>query len=484
MSQSATEFRTAFHAPPTDAAPILTDEAAPVAVTPRVERVIWVGLLALPVLTAIPYGTVEIWWQALGECWVFALAALWLWEGWRNRHWRISEARLLCPLLLLTALAVLQTLAPAPVRSADPFETQRFALRLLALAVYLELLLSYLTDARRLRQLVYVILGVGTASAGFGLLRLALQKTNGFFLPALMLDSSFAQFINRNHFAFLMEMSLGLALGILVGGGAKRRQPYVYGVLIVLFGVALGLSKSRGGLLAVLGQTMFLGLTAGAVRARKRRRREAKAEGGRRKDESEKSGLRLLHPSSFTLHPLIPACGLVLTVGAALLWVGGAPLTQRLAQTTEDISLESTRRGNTRRIDIWRATLPLIAAQPLTGQGLGGYWMAVSEFHDASGEWVPRQAHNDYLELLASGGLLGLALFVWFARELVQRARPRLRSPDAFRRAVALGATTGLAGVALHSLVDFGLHITVNAVCCAALVALAVARGRTEGVRL
>ncbi len=46
MSQSATEFRTAFHAPPTDAAPILTDEAAPVAVTPRVERVIWVGLLA------------------------------------------------------------------------------------------------------------------------------------------------------------------------------------------------------------------------------------------------------------------------------------------------------------------------------------------------------------------------------------------------------------------------------------------------------
>ena len=478
MSQSATEFRTAFHAPPTDAAPILTDEAAPVAVTPRLERVIWVGLLALPVLTAIPYGTVEIWWQALAECWVFALAALWLLEGWRNRHWRISEARLLCPLLLLTALALLQTLAPAPVRSADPFETQRFALRLLALAVYLELLLSYLTDARRLRQLVYVILGVGAATAGFGLVRLALQKTNGFFLPALLLDSSFAQFINRNHAAFLLEMALGLAMGILAGGGTRRlRQHYAYGAIVLLLVVALGLAKSRGGLLAVLGQMMFLGLAAGAVRARRRRRR--------RQTEEETEITEPRRPSTRArLQRGAAWCGLVVTMGAALLWVGGAPLTQRLAQTTEDISLESTRRSNTRRIDIWRATLPLIAAQPLTGQGLGGYWMAVSEFHDASGEWVPRQAHNDYLELLASGGLLGLALFVWFARELVQRARPRLRSPDAFRRAVALGATTGLAGVALHSLVDFGLHITVNAVCCAALVALAVARGRTEGVRL
>jgi O-antigen ligase len=92
-----------------------------------------------------------------------------------------------------------------------------------------------------------------------------------------------------------------------------------------------------------------------------------------------------------------------------------------------------------------------------------------------------QQAHNDYLELLASGGLLGAALFVWLVWLIVARARRSLRSPDSFRRAAAAGATGGLLAVAAHSLFDFGLHVIANAYVLAMLLAVVCAGARVEG---
>mgnify|MGYP003694069815 CR=1 FL=1 len=42
--------------------------------------------------------------------------------------------------------------------------------------------------------------------------------------------------------------------------------------------------------------------------------------------------------------------------------------------------------------------------------GMGAYWVSITAYHDASGVMTPQEAHNDYLELLASGGLVGLAI--------------------------------------------------------------------------
>jgi O-antigen ligase len=93
---------------------------------------------------------------------------------------------------------------------------------------------------------------------------------------------------------------------------------------------------------------------------------------------------------------------------------------------------------------------------------------------------TPQQAHNDYLELLASGGVIGLLLAGWFIFLFIKGARVRLRSADPFRRAACFGAVTGLFGISVHSLVDFGLHIPINAVICLMLVAIAIVNGRVE----
>ena len=108
-------------------------------------------------------------------------------------------------------------------------------------------------------------------------------------------------------------------------------------------------------------------------------------------------------------------------------------------------------------------------------------------FHQASGRLTPQQAHNDYLEVLASGGIIGVALLVWLAIVLVSQARKALNATDGFQRAVVSGALIALVGVAVHSIVDFGLHITANALVFVALLAIVsinpLARaGRASGV--
>src|SRR6185369_3482466 len=109
---------------------------------------------------------------------------------------------------------------------------------------------------------------------------------------------------------------------------------------------------------------------------------------------------------------------------------------------------------------------------PIAGVGFGGYWIAISKYHHASGDTTPQQAHNDYLELLASGGLIALAIGIWFIIAFVGLARGALRNADPPGQAVILGAMTGILTVSVHSLVDFGLHITINALVFTALIGL------------
>src|SRR5205085_5250078 len=97
---------------------------------------------------------------------------------------------------------------------------------------------------------------------------------------------------------------------------------------------------------------------------------------------------------------------------------------------------------------------------PAAGAGLGGYWIAISSYHNASGAYVQQQAHNNYLELLASGRIIGFALVLLFTYLISKRARARMRVGTPFARAAALGALAGLLGVADHSLFEFGLHVT------------------------
>ena len=225
---------------------------------------IFAGLILLIVLTAIPYGTVEPWSEATFECVVFALAGLWVIHGLLTGGWRVEIPRTFFPIIAVVGLALVQSLSlghntranVSVVRaiSADPFESRLFAFKVSALILAGLLLIRFTTTRRRLRVVVYAIIAVAVASALFGIARQAAQRTPGFFLPALRPAIGYAQFINKNHFAFLMEMAMGLVMGVaFVPENNKQRLPFFLSALLVIW-AALVLSFSRGGLLAMVAQ--------------------------------------------------------------------------------------------------------------------------------------------------------------------------------------------------------------------------------------
>jgi hypothetical protein len=438
--------------------------------------VIFYGLLALMVLTAVPYGTVEPWWDALFQTVVFLFAVLWMVEGFLSKRWCLPEHRLFIPLLCLAAFVFLQSLSLGYLNltslgintsglgytSADPYESGWVARKLLALIITGALLMRYTTTARRFKWLVFVIIGVGIASSVFGLARQTMQgDAPSYVLPSLKPHTAgYAQFINKNHFAFLVEMSLGLVLGLLLAARRKLDWALAYVTAALLMAAAIILSNARAGVFSMLAELLFLCALLIVFHHRQRKHQ----------------GMAPLSRLRAWGFPVVGAlvCGTLLLVAASgVVWFGGEPLVTRMAALSSEMQPTNvdTHLG-VRRVEIWQATWRLIKSHPIAGTGFGAFSVAITKQHDATGEWTPEAAHNDYLELVAGGGLIGFAIVCWFVVAFFRLARKRLNSPDPFRRAASLGALAALFAVATHSLVDFGLHTTVNSIVFVGLIVI------------
>jgi O-antigen ligase len=306
-------------------------------------------------------------------------------------------------------------------------------------------------------------------------MRQSFQRTPGFILPLLGYDPrEYAQFISRNHFSFLMEMVFGLIAGLIVGRGVRRERLLLYVAALLIVWIALILANSRGGILSMLSQLIFTALMLTSFQPPRAAPDEMDAARG---------GNRAWHLAGSLAGRVLLIASLLGAAVAGVVWVGGDPVVSRLETVSSEVSAEERgglwKQGAT-RIQIWDATWELIKDHPFAGVGFGGYWTAITQYHRATGEVTPQEAHNDYLELAASGGIIGVALAVWFVVVFVRRVRQTLRASDPFRRAACLGALIGLFGVAVHSLVDFGLHITINALMFTALIAVAASNPAHE----
>ncbi len=426
---------------------------------------IFYGLLIVICLSAVPYGTVESWSIAVFECSIFLLALLWVAHATISGSWVAGSFRIFYPLVALVGLAILQSLSWSQTEvsgikvfnsmSADAFESWSFALRLAALTLAGMLAVRFTSSAFRLSFLIHTIVFVAVVSALFGIGRETMQHDQGFVLPALRWGGGYAQFINKNHFSFLVEPAMGLLLGITLLRRDRRERLLLYLSVMILLWMALVMSRSRGGLLALTVETIFA--AALFIYFRKQRRRDIE------RTKAWTPSVLLFAGTSMVL---------VLVIAFGVVWLGGDQLSTGVETATQELTTGNQSHEGANRVDIWRATWRMARAHPFAGVGLGGYWAAVPSYHDASGVQTPQQAHNDYLELLASAGVIGGAIFIWFLVELARRTRFAINAFRGFQRAATLGTLLGIIGVGVHSLVDFGLHITVNAAVFMMLLAI------------
>ncbi|HEY5906662.1 MAG TPA: O-antigen ligase family protein [Vicinamibacteria bacterium] len=121
------------------------------------------------------------------------------------------------------------------------------------------------------------------------------------------------------------------------------------------------------------------------------------------------------------------------------------------------------------RLALWRDALRMFPDFPLLGLGFNAFGMAYRHYQTFWIVYFIQAAHNEYLDLLLTMGLVGVAIGLWacvrLAPPLFARAR---RSP------VDAGVLAAVLGLACHNLVDFNWQIQANAATFVALLALAV----------
>jgi O-antigen ligase/tetratricopeptide (TPR) repeat protein len=372
---------------------------------------------------------------------------------------------------------------PGSTLSLCPSATRTECFRLLAVLLVFVCVRNTIATPATFRRLAVVLVINGCALCLFGLVQYFTSPRQELYWHVESMGQVFGPFVSRNLFPFYVNVCLGMALGLLLARrqapvdefGARRwswwqRQAdaltHVLGdwlqdptslwlvAAIVLMAGTVAFTLSRGGLLALVAGVVVFFLAA---------------RGGSRIGVAQ-LGVPLL------------MTGITLFF---LSWLG-LPLIESRLQT-----LWKPETADTTRLPCWLRVLPGVAEFPIFGTGLGSFryvevWRRQEEPLDpaaAGGRPVPLEhglfdhAHNDYLEMLVEGGVVGLVLLL-AVLVLVFRAGWRALGyqPDGFRAPLAAGGLCGLAAVAVHSFVDFGMHAPAIAlltvVLCAHLTAL------------
>ncbi|MEO8042543.1 MAG: O-antigen ligase family protein, partial [Acidobacteriota bacterium] len=304
---------------------------------------------------------------------------------------------------------------------------------------------------------------VGVGSALFGVCRQAIMGV-GDTLPIKAVDvapAQYAQFINRNHFALLVEMTLGVLLGLLLKAGLSTRSKAALGIIIALCWFAIISANSRGGIISSGGVIILAAFLHFVTRT----------------SPLELGEKQPTNSLTRRLRPLLAVTALIVVLSGTLIvsvaLIGGETTVSRFETTDREFTAVD---GRASRSEIWHSTLRLIAAFPLMGSGFGAYEKAIMSYDTASGgRQVVRQAHNEYLEIVAGGGVVAALLTLLFLGLTVGRVVQRFNDRGRLEKAIGFGAALGMSGVLLHSFVDFGLHVQINSLVFVLLIVLATA---------
>jgi len=365
------------------------------------------------------------------------------------------------PQRVALARALFASIAPLGAKfalSVNSYETQLSILRLICYVLVFLLAFQDYQLRREQTALVVTLILLGVFEAAYG----SVQYLTGWqyiytYAKQASLEAGSGTYINRNHFAGLLEMALPfvLARGLIrrparEGAHRSRWKEKMISlssshllrdmVLFAVIAVGLVFSRSRMGIFAaVVGVIVVAGIAFFLQRGR-----------------------RSVLAVAFLIF-ILPV--------AYSVWIGLNPVIERYEVLKLPGALEQDM-----RLPIWHDTLTLIRDYPLLGTGLGTYPWASEHYQTSNLKMIYGHAHNDYLELAADIGIPAAVLLfggLWvLAVKVARKARFLEHTGD---QVLAAGCAGAMVSLLTHAITDFNFQIPANAFIFAWIVGTAAA---------
>ena len=363
------------------------------------------------------------------------------------------------PVLLgLPLLVLAQTLVAVftDYTSGAPSEMMRAGLGLYTTALFYVLVHDGLHDHASFKTIVFSVALVGVLEATYGIFNLlAGNEWLLLYRRWAYEDSATGTLVNRNHFALLMALSFPMILinATLERGSSHRRQAardsevFARRMLLVLASVVVGLalvfSRSRMGVISFGVACLVVPAIAHLLRP----------------DPHAVTGTRRVGLG-------IPLLSAVLVVVYVLV-IGVTPAFERFANLWTDLE--------TGRLPIWRAATTMALDHPIFGHGWGSFDSLIDGYREVPTGLDTSYAHNDYLQVFAETGVVGLAFVTWMLVLLGRRVVHALSSPtNPEARFTIVWLVVGMTAALIHSVADFGLRIPGVGFMFTALLAIFV----------
>lgn len=417
---------------------------------------IFVLLFVIPILAVLVYGSTDVWALLLFAPFFAVLGGTWIARSWRKGNFEINTDSIQLPLLGLLFLGVIQLLplgdsgvppgalsiSASNALSLDPYWTRIFLVRVVGYIIFFAAALTFINSAGRFRKTVAVLIGFGGVLAFIGILQKLASPDSIYGVVKTAQAIPFGPYVNQHHFASLMVLLSGIAISHLLGQSVTRQIKLLIAISALIMAISVPLTSSRGGMISYFAM-LLVGGAAYFYRGEK---------------TTGKSWLPVLGAM---------AAVAVIAVGAVL-FLGGADSLLRgvgFSNTSDDIS--------SGRLYFWSVAWQIFTTNPVFGAGLDSFGAAFTHFDIRSGTYRVEQAHNDYLQMLADGGVVGFALLVAFIFLLVRKSLTRVREcSNDFVRTTVTGGLAGCVGILVHSFFDFPLRTAGNAFFFVLVVAL------------
>jgi O-antigen ligase len=345
-------------------------------------------------------------------------------------------------LLVLPLLVFSQTLAAICTHytSGAPSEMLRAGLGLYAIALFYVLVHDSIRDQASFKTVVATVALLGALEAAYGVFNLLSGNERLLLYPRWAYhDSATGTLVNRNHFALLMALSFPMTVinarldrRVPAHGGHRDSDEIARRMVLSLAGVLVGLgivfSRSRMGIVSFLAACAVMPAVA-----------------------------RWLRPASHSPASVgragwgIPLVSALLVVIYALA-IGVTPAVERFAKVWSDLE--------TGRLPIWSAAVDMALDRPVFGHGWGSFDFLIDGYRIAPTGLDTSYAHNDYLQVFAEAGIVGLAVVAWLLTLLGRRMLRAFSSPTIPEaRFTLLWLSVGIVAALIHSIADFGLRI-------------------------